>query len=146
MYSCGAFAQERVPLKPICHAAATNLDTSQPSQTPHTILSRVAKLRLFGKHPAWLSLRLNRRIWQTIPADVRNSHLIRAYGAWLQSWVRLVETRQQYFGTFFFRNRPALELMRRLANEKAKGSTLRIAVLGCSIGATVTAIRRRSPT
>jgi hypothetical protein len=40
-----------------------------------------------------------------------------------------------YLGTFFFRNRPALELMRRLVNAKLDDSTLRIAVLGCSIGA-----------
>ncbi len=104
------------------------------------ILAKAAKLRLFGKHPAWHFLRLHRRIWEIIPANVRNSYLIRAYGAWLQSLVRLVETRQQYFGTFFLRNRPALELMRRLADEKAKGSTLRIAVLACSAGAEVYSI------
>jgi chemotaxis methyl-accepting protein methylase len=45
-----------------------------------------------------------------------------------------------YFGTFFLRNRPALELMRRLADRKANGSNLRIAVLGCSIGAEVYSI------
>ncbi len=45
-----------------------------------------------------------------------------------------------YLGTFFLRNRPALELMRRLAQQKAHGSTLRIAVLGCSIGAEVYSI------
>jgi len=104
------------------------------------ILAKAARLRLFGKHPAGFYLRLNRRIWEIIPANVRNSYLIRAYGAWLQNLVRLVETRRQYFGTFFFRNRPALELMRRLADEKAKGSTLRIAVLACSIGAEVYSI------
>ena len=109
-------------------------------QVSHAILAKAAKLRLFGKHPAWFFLRLNRRIWEIIPADVRNSYLIRAYGAWLQSLARLVETRRQYFGTFFFRNRPALELMRRLADEKAKGSTLRIAVLACSAGAEVYSI------
>jgi chemotaxis methyl-accepting protein methylase len=48
--------------------------------------------------------------------------------------------RQQYFGTFFIRNRPALQLMRRLAQQKPHGSTLRIAVLGCSIGAEVYSI------
>jgi len=95
---------------------------------------------LFGKHPAWVFLRLNRRIWEIIPAGVRNSYLIRAYGAWLRTFVRLVETRQQYCGTFCLRNRPALELMRRLADEKANGSTLRIAVLACSIGAEVYSI------
>jgi chemotaxis methyl-accepting protein methylase len=106
----------------------------------HTILSKAASLRLFGKHPAGLYLRLSKRIWAHIPADIRNSYPIRAYGASLQSLVRLVETRRQNFGTFFFRNRPALELMRRLSDEKAKGSTLRIAVLGCSIGAEVYSI------
>src|SRR5207237_7974813 len=41
--------------------------------------------------------------------------------------------RQQHFGTFVLRNRPALELMRRLVRQRDHGSTLRIAVLGCSI-------------
>jgi len=45
-----------------------------------------------------------------------------------------------YLGTFFLRNRPALQLMRRLAQQKPHGSTLRIAVLGCSIGAEVYSI------
>jgi len=48
--------------------------------------------------------------------------------------------RQQYFGTFFLRNRPALELICRLAQQKAHGSTLRIVVLACSIGAEVYSI------
>jgi SAM-dependent methyltransferase len=54
--------------------------------------------------------------------------------------VRLRARRQQYFGTFFLRNRPALELMRRISQEKARGSTLRIAVMACSIGAEVYSI------
>src|SRR5215813_13821149 len=56
------------------------------------------------------------------------------------SGVYIYASREQYFGTLFFRNRPALELMRRLAGEKAKGSTLRIAVLACSAGAEVYSI------
>jgi len=40
----------------------------------------------------------------------------------------------------FLRNRPALELMRRIALHRAHGSTLRIVVLGCSIGAEVYSI------
>ena len=43
-------------------------------------------------------------------------------------------------GTLFLRNRPALELMRRLVHEKAQGATVRIAVLGCSIGVEVYSI------
>jgi len=45
-----------------------------------------------------------------------------------------------YFGTLFLRNRPALELLRRLADRKEHGGTLRVAVLGCSIGAEVYSI------
>jgi chemotaxis methyl-accepting protein methylase len=38
------------------------------------------------------------------------------------------------------RNRPALELMLRLAEQKPRGATLKIAVLGCSIGSEVYSI------
>jgi chemotaxis methyl-accepting protein methylase len=107
---------------------------------PHAILAKAARLKLFGKSPAGFYLRLNRRIWETIPPGLRDFYPIRAYGAWLYSLVRLIATRQQYFGTFFLRNRPALELMRCLAGERAEGSTLRIAVLACSIGAEVYSI------
>jgi chemotaxis methyl-accepting protein methylase len=58
----------------------------------------------------------------------------------VHTFVCLVATRQQYFDTFFLRNRPALELMRRLAQQKPLGSTLKIAVLACSIGAEVYSI------
>lgn len=103
-------------------------------QVFHPIAAKTARLKLFGKSPAGLYLRVNRRIWQIL------SRVLRAYGAWLHSLVRLHATRRQFFGTFFLRNRPALELMRRLAAEKANGSTLRIAVLACSIGAEVYSI------
>ena len=71
---------------------------------------------------------------------MRNFYPIRAYEAYLHSLVCLHAPRQMYFGTFFLRNRPALTLMRRLAENKANGSTLKIAVLGCSIGAEVYSI------
>jgi SAM-dependent methyltransferase len=58
----------------------------------------------------------------------------------LHTLVRLRANRQQYFGTFFLRNRPALELMCRIARQKVHGSSLRIAVLACSAGAEVYSI------
>jgi len=79
-------------------------------------------------------------MWERFPSRVRNLYPVRSYGAWLHTLVCLCARRQQFFGTFFLRNRPALELMRRLADQKAHGSTLRIAVLGCSIGAEVYSI------
>ena len=106
----------------------------------HPILAKAARLQVLGKSPAGFYLRLNKRIWQRLPSRVRNLYPVRCYGAWLHTLVCLRASRQQYFGTFFLRNRPALELMRRLAQQKAHGSTLRIAVLGCSIGAEVYSI------
>ena len=43
-------------------------------------------------------------------------------------------------GTLFLRNRPALELMRRLFVERPQGSSVRVAVLGCSVGVEVYSI------
>jgi chemotaxis methyl-accepting protein methylase len=48
--------------------------------------------------------------------------------------------RKMFIGTFFFRNRPQLELMRRLAGRKTRGSTLNISIIGCSIGAEIYSI------
>jgi len=110
------------------------------SQVFHPILEKAARLQFFGKSPASLYLRLNKRVWQRLPSRVRNLYPIRGYGTWLHNLVCLRARREMYFGTFFLRNRPALELMRRLAQQKADGSTLRIAVLGCSIGAEVYSI------
>jgi SAM-dependent methyltransferase len=45
-----------------------------------------------------------------------------------------------YLGTLFLRNRPELELMRRIVHEEASGTTVRLAVLGCSIGVEVYSI------
>jgi SAM-dependent methyltransferase len=110
------------------------------SQVFHPILEKVARLQFFGKSPASLYLRLNKGIWERLPCRVRNLYPIRSYGTWLHNLICLRARREMYFGTFFLRNRPALELMRRLADQKAHGSTLRVAVLACSIGAEVYSI------
>jgi chemotaxis methyl-accepting protein methylase len=70
-------------------------------------------------------------LWQT--------RLMRGYGTMLHKAVRRTE-RRQFSGTFFFRNRPQLQLMRRLIAEKPAGATLDIAILACSIGAEIHSI------
>ncbi len=110
------------------------------SQLIHPILGKAARLEVLGKSPARLYLRLNKRIWQRLPSHVHDLHFIRSYGAWLHKLVCLRASREQYFGTFFFRNRPMLELIRRLVEQDANGSAIRIAVLACSIGAEVYSI------
>src|SRR5262249_15155399 len=54
--------------------------------------------------------------------------------------IHLRATRSQYVGTFFFRNRPELELLIRLLDQKRQGSTLDVAALACSKGAEVDSI------
>jgi chemotaxis methyl-accepting protein methylase len=58
----------------------------------------------------------------------------------LYALVQQLAERGQSHGTFFFRNRPELELMCRLADPITSGSSLDISVLGCSKGAEVYSI------
>jgi chemotaxis methyl-accepting protein methylase len=85
-------------------------------------------------------LDLNERIWQRLPARVRDLTLIRGYGKWLHELVCRHADREMYLGTHFLRNRPALELMRRLVQQKERGAPLKVAILGCSIGVEVYSI------
>ena len=106
----------------------------------HPILAKAARLKILGKSPAGFYLRLNQWIWERLPSRVRNLYPVCSYGEWLHALVCMRARRQMYLGTFFLRNRPALEMMCRLARRKTQGSTSRIAVLGCSIGAEVHSI------
>jgi SAM-dependent methyltransferase len=85
-------------------------------------------------------LGLNERIWRRLPDRLFDLRPVRAYGAWLHGLVGRTADREMYLGTAFLRNRPALELMRRLVKEKDGGSRFEIAVLGCSIGVEVYSI------
>jgi chemotaxis methyl-accepting protein methylase len=73
---------------------------------------------------------INIWIWRKLAA------LLRSRGFRLHSLVQLRE-RNQATGTFFFRNRPELELLVRLLDQFQPGSTIDMAVLGCSKGAEV---------
>jgi chemotaxis methyl-accepting protein methylase len=83
---------------------------------------------------------LSRRAWWRLPAGVRASRGGLAYGRWAHSQVQRRSSRTMYVWSTFLRNRPALELMRRLIRERTEDSTLSIAVLGCSVGAEVYSI------
>lgn len=87
--------------------------------------------------PVSLYLRVNQAIWKRLPAAVRDTWVARSYGAFLHALVCRRANRRQYFGTSFLRNRPKLEQIRRLIARVEHGATLRIAILGCSIGAEV---------
>lgn len=109
-------------------------DKNEKSTIPHLSLAKVAGL------PARLFLRLNERVWYRLPSRVRDLRPVRSYGAWLHTLVCRRARREMYVGTSFLRNRPMLELIRRLSDRKGNGASLRIAVLACSIGAEVYSI------
>jgi chemotaxis methyl-accepting protein methylase len=89
------------------------------------------------RSPIGAYLRLNKWVWKRLHPTFRNSSPVSSYGMFLQKLVRRRSQRRQYPGTFFLRNRPELELMRRVVESKARSSNLKIAVVGCSIGAEV---------
>ena len=107
------------------------------SQVSHPILEKAARLKIIGK--------VSRRLLSAAESVDLGAAPFSCAQSVSSPFLRGVVARfglpagqaPKYFGTFFLRNRPALELMCRLARQKAQGSTLRIAVLGCSIGAEV---------
>ncbi|HEY7299560.1 MAG TPA: CheR family methyltransferase [Xanthobacteraceae bacterium] len=95
---------------------------------------------LTRRTPVNLYIRLNTWFWPWIPPQISNSWPVRSYGRLFHRLVCRYAQRRQFTGTSFLRNRPQLELMRRLVDRKLQGSALKIAVLGCSIGADVYSI------
>src|ERR1700759_2469790 len=85
-------------------------------------------------------LAVSRRFWGHLPNFLRNSPLGRAYGRHLHAVVCRYSKRNQNHSTFFMRNRPEMELLRRLVSQKAHGAKVAIAVLACSKGAEVYSI------
>ena len=98
--------------------------------------------RLMTLHETLLQqfLRANEYLWRRLPSSVHATRMLCAYGRFLHSLIRARTPQKQYHGTFFFRNRPELDLIRMLVNRLPKESTLRLTVLACSNGAEVYSI------
>ena len=98
------------------------------------------RFRIFGKSPVGGFLRANHWIWNHLAPSLTIFFVVRAYGHFLNVLVRRYADRTQYLGTFFLRNRPQLELIRRLSYQVENAPALNMAVLGCSNGAEVYSI------
>lgn len=96
--------------------------------------------KVLGKSPAGAYLRLNDAVLSRLPRSLTESRLLRGYGRLIHSVVRLQGQRTHYVGTFFFRNRSELELIRRLALANGETGPVKMAILGCSNGAQVYSI------
>jgi len=98
-------------------------------------LSRLVRLRVFGKSPINAYLRLNQALWNKLPRVVTETRPLRSYGFFLHRLARMQATRRQALSTFFLRNRPQLHLIQRLVERRTETVPFSVAVLGCSIGA-----------
>jgi len=97
--------------------------------------TRLLRLTVLGKSPLTAYLRMNQRLWNILPSFLAALRPILWYSTFLHMLARIYAVRGQAFSTFFLRNRPQLELIRRLLHRKPDGDALKVAVLGCSTGA-----------
>lgn len=100
-----------------------------------SLLTRLVRLRIFGKSPISAYLRLNQKLWDKFPVSFIALSPMCSYASFLHKLARVQGNRAQAFSTYFLRNRAQLELIRRLVERRIVADTLRIAVLGCSTGA-----------
>lgn len=107
---------------------------------PQSILARMARVKAFRKYLGKPLLDMNEWAWNRLPDSLTTTRPLCFYGSLMHSLVEMRAARQQYHGTYFLRNRPELQLIRTLVNQRAQGSTLRITVLACSNGAEVYSI------
>ena len=105
-----------------------------------SILARLSGSRVLRKYVGRPFLVANERVWNRLSSSLKTTRPMLRYGTFLHSLVKLRSPRRQYHGTFFLRNRPELELIRVLSNQRAKDSILRVSVLACSNGAEVYSI------
>jgi mannose-6-phosphate isomerase-like protein (cupin superfamily)/SAM-dependent methyltransferase len=98
-------------------------------------LAPLVRLRIFGKSPINFYLGLSQGLWNKLPTPFTCLAPVRRYAKFLHTLGQIQGGRAQAFWTYFVRNRPELELIRRLVERRTKTDTLRVAVLGCSTGA-----------
>jgi chemotaxis methyl-accepting protein methylase len=80
-------------------------------------------------------------IWKHLLGSFASWRPVRAYGFHLHLLIQLAATkRPQLVSTYFFRNRPELELLVRLVGQRGRGSTVNVTVVACSKGAEVYSI------
>lgn len=115
-----------------------NPDVTQRDSTclpgQETWLTRLAKLTIAGRSPVGAYIRVNRKLWGHLPRRFAALRAVRSYGNFVHAVARRRGDRAQAQNTHFLRNRPQLELIRRVLEAKNRGETLRVAVLGCSTG------------
>jgi chemotaxis methyl-accepting protein methylase len=97
-------------------------------------LTKLIRVRIFGKSPINAFLRVHQRVWKMLPSGFLSLRLVNWFGRFLHALARIQGVRAQTYETLFLRNRPELDLIRNLVGERSVSDTVRVAVLGCSTG------------
>ncbi len=97
---------------------------------------------IFGKSALGAFLGVNEAFLRRLPSWAIGRAPLRRYGEILHALIRLRPNRTSYFGTFFMRNRPQLELAQHLIHGENTTSKFVLTVLASSIGAEVYSITR----
>ena len=118
------------------HSSKTFPNLSMLESASRTVLPAPAGSK-FRSRCITACLSQMRRIWNHLPPSLRALPPGRAYARFLHAQVCRYAERSQNHSTFFLRNRAELEQMRRLLEQKARNSSLDIALLACSKGAEV---------
>lgn len=111
--------------------------TSKKTDSLQATVDKISRSRRHRRYLGRHCLCVNLWVWNHLPSSLRSLRPGRTYGAHLHRLVQLRSPRTQNIGTFFFRNRPELELLVRLLDRIGQGSTLHLTILGCSKGAEV---------
>jgi chemotaxis methyl-accepting protein methylase/mannose-6-phosphate isomerase-like protein (cupin superfamily) len=101
---------------------------------PLPITVNAESWKIFAKRLVNFYLRLNGKLWEKLPASFSSVWPLRSYGNVLHALARRFGVRAQATSTFFLRNRPQLELIRRLVERRKETDPLKVTVLGCSTG------------
>lgn len=104
-------------------------------QGPVTPPATLGSWEAFGKRMVDRYLRMSGRLWRRLPQPLSKIGPVHAYGELLSGLARRYGYRAQSHSTLFLRNRLQLELVRRLTGRRPEADTLKVAVLGCGIGA-----------
>lgn len=86
--------------------------------------------------PHWKPLdRVARRVWNRLPESLLTTHVFRVLGHQIHKRVSAYQGRAQTPWTRFMRNKPLLELIANIVRNEVAATPVKIASIGCSLGA-----------
>lgn len=127
----------------VVHGRSRSRAVSQAWEPRGLLMSRLLALTLKPFVPFF------RYTWRRLPVALRQTRPARSIGAFFyDNYVRDTDRNQTHY-TWFLRNTPQLHLLNEIVSARPRGAPLRVASIGCSVGAelysTLWLLRRHHP-